>query len=103
MSTNEEIMMTRTAWLSPIEKQRRFLLEQALMTCPCPNCNKPSNRFAAANIALNDFTFDGAELDYACPHCKTPLTVVVPLMVFGARKWLWSKKFEDGGGKADPR
>lgn len=93
--TNEEILKTPDALLGALERQRKVLLQIALVQQPCPFCNHRSNLFEAAGIGINDYTFGATEPEYLCPRCGVGLRKVVPFIA--TTPWFWMRMFNEEG------
>lgn len=88
--TNEEILKTPDALLGALDKQRKAVLNLALLRRPCPSCGAPANIIEAAGIALNDYAFGHESPSCRCARCEAELEQVVPL--FGGQGWFWKRK-----------
>jgi len=82
-------LQTPSSLLRELDKQRRFLLDQATMKTECPACRIPISMVEASGAAdLDAFPAeDTSDTDFTCPHCQTKLLRFMPVMVMGARKW----------------
>ncbi len=85
--TNRELLKLNfgNQLLTTIESQRRFLLQQAAKRKPCPNCATELNQFEAANIDIDDWSFDAEPRKYECQVCQRELVFILPLQ----GGWLW--------------
>lgn len=88
--TNEELLRypgVPDSLLTTIEQQERFILRQASIPKPCPNCNALVNQFAAAGLQVNEFSTGSTheEYKYQCPKCKRALLFTLPLV----GGWIW--------------
>lgn len=74
--------------LGPIERQRRFVLQQHVQQKACPNCATPLNVMEACGETVDGFKLDGSHPDdsYRCPECQRGLRYVLP-MIGG---WHWA-------------
>jgi hypothetical protein len=105
---NSELLenVAPNALLSPLDQQKRFVLRQASMRLPCPNCGTLQNQFEAAGVSVDDWNFyqnrtrkdeSGKEETiggsngyvFHCVGCKRQLQEAVPLFVTGIAKWNW--------------
>lgn len=82
----KRLRTTPTSLLTFLDQQRKFLLEQATRTPPCPHCHKPLSEIDAAP---DDWTLEGVHHDktFTCCHCGKPLQFILPL--FAAMGWYW--------------
>lgn len=91
--TNDEILRARVGLLTVPERQRRAILEDALLPCACPVCGFGMSKFEAGGVAINDYDFGTTQVAYACLRCEVPLDPAVPLVKIGARSWFWKRDF----------
>lgn len=87
--TNTELLAHNypDSLLTTIEQQERFILRQAILKKPCPNCGTLVNQFEAAGLAVDEFNTHEthAEYRYECPACKRALLFTIPL----TGGWVW--------------
>jgi len=85
--TNLDLLAAQPQLLTTLEKQRRFVLQQAAREVPCPNCNTPLDKFRAMGVTINQYDTDGLDGDrqYRCPNCKRELKFHLPL----TGSWFW--------------
>lgn len=83
------------AQLTPIERQKRYLLTQALARSTCPSCGRWCTLLEACGVDLDqwDFTLTNDQRTYKCPTCGRELLYTLPLMIQGGFPgWHWTLK-----------
>jgi DNA-directed RNA polymerase subunit RPC12/RpoP len=83
--TNEEILRTDDRLLTSVDKQRKFLLQQALQKLPCPNCGTQQNYFEAAGIYWKEWDFGRTPQTYRCVACGRGL--IHDVYLTGGQGW----------------
>jgi predicted RNA-binding Zn-ribbon protein involved in translation (DUF1610 family) len=87
--TNTELLFRSypDTLLTAIQVQMRFILRQAAIAKPCPNCGRMVNQFDAAGLSVDEFDTRKAhsEYRYECPACKRELAFTLPL----SGGWVW--------------
>lgn len=82
--------------LTEYERQRRYVLQQALIPAQCPMCLRPVNQVEATGKSLDEFDAENGSSTqrelFACPHCKTELRLIVPFMSSGPCTYLWQRR-----------
>lgn len=82
--SQRKILMTGKGMLSPLDRQRQFLLMHALAPMACPACSGTTSVFAAAQNRDEDSGHGANDHDYACQICNTKLDYHLALIGGGA-------------------
>jgi hypothetical protein len=89
--TNRELLQADGQTLSPVDRQRQYVLRVELMPMACPACLQPVNAIAAAGIEIDGYRFGQVKHEYRCPHCQAELEQIVPAFAVGP-PWHWQLK-----------
>jgi hypothetical protein len=91
--TNRELLAADHQKLSAVERQRQYLLREALTAQPCPACGQPLSLVEALGIDVDDYDCGREDCPLTCP-CGARLEQVVPLWGAGGCPWRWQLKSE---------
>lgn len=87
---NSELLNSNKRSLSPLAKQRRYLLRCLVQKNACPNCGHRLNFFEAAKIDIDSWQGEVSGLKCNCSACNRQINYVVPfLAVGGSGGWQW--------------
>lgn len=88
---NSELLTAPLEVLSQIDRQKRFLLQIAMLPAACV-CGRLVSQVEASKMALDDFPVaDTVGVNFTCPGCHTSLEVAVPFMG-AAYVWMVRKR-----------
>lgn len=98
MAQIAEILRHPAQHLSPIESQRRFIIEMHLLSPECPWCDSHVSYFEAIPESESEsesasYVLGSGCDTLTCPHCKKRVRNCVPLM--SVQPWYWGKLEED--------
>lgn len=91
----EKLLATPKKLLGSIDRQRKFLLERALVEVECihPECDRKVSQLDACEHGTEGYELGSASTHntFRCPSCKTPLAVVIPFIAVTVAGWQWGK------------
>lgn len=88
-----ELSEKSVKFLTPLEKQRRFLVEVYSIAKPCPYCEHKFNVWEAGD---ENWSWD-SKSEYHCPNCGERVRYMVPL-VSTTGPYFWGKYLDKWPG-----
>jgi hypothetical protein len=86
--TNRELLNAPRESLSPVERQKQFILRVQRTPSSCPACRELVDALTASGLDVDRFEFGVETPPFRCPHCSAVLEQVVPLVAAGSL-WHW--------------